>query len=194
MNILNLNVSKRLAGGFSILLLFTLLVGAIGLSGMNRLYQKMNEIVLFNNSKMESAGALHEALTQREIGILNLLLATKDADKQEAMEQIKWQITQYDEAKNSLTELFTLSGITEAETKIVDKIEADAAAASPLFAKAMDLSTANKSVEALRVLREEVRPVLRNWVVDADELQTVERRLNDEAIAEAEKSHAWARN
>ena len=45
MNILNLNVSKRLAGGFGILLLFMLLVGAIGLSGMNKLYEKMNEIV-----------------------------------------------------------------------------------------------------------------------------------------------------
>ena len=194
MNILNLNVSKRLAGGFGILLLFMLLVGAIGLSGMNKLYEKMNEIVLFNNAKMESAGAMQDALHQREIGTLNLLLASKDAEKQEAMEQIKWQLTQYEDAKNSLTELFALAGTTEAQTKVFAKIQEDAAAASPLFTKAMDLSMANKNAEAFRILKEEVGPVLRNWVVDVAELVVVERRLNDAAIEEAEKSYAWARN
>jgi methyl-accepting chemotaxis protein len=192
--IINLSISKRLSGGFGILLLLMLAVGALGLNGMNTLYNKMNEIVLFNNSKMEAAGAMYDALAQHEIGFLNLLLATTDEDKEAAKGQIEWQLGQYEDAKNSVAELFTLAKVKPSETEIFSKIEGDAAAVTPLFAKAIDLSDNYRIADALKVLREEIKPLMRNWTADVTELGVVERRLNDSAIADAEKVHDWARN
>jgi methyl-accepting chemotaxis protein len=194
MKISNLNVSKRLAGGFGVLLFFTVLVGIIGLTGMSKLYQKMNEIVVFNNSKMDAAGAMLDALSQRERALLNLLLATKDADKEDAKKQLDWQLSQYEDAKNSVSDLFTLSKADAAETDIFNKIAGDAATVDPLFTKAVDLTNNFKIADALRVLREEIKPSLRDWKADVTELGVVERRLNDAAIAEAEKGHVLARN
>jgi len=193
MKFLKLTIGKRLAGGFGILLFFILLVGVIGVGGMNRLYGKVNDIVLYNNAKMAFAEAMNGALSQRENGILNLLLATDDAQKQEIAEKIKWQLTQYDEAKTGLAELLTTAGATEAETQIVAKIQQDEAAVTPLFAKAIDLSMAKKNAEALKAMNEEVKPVLRNWVVDIHELVSVEGRLNERAAVETAESYAWAR-
>ena len=191
---LNLGVGKRLGVGFALLLIFILLVGVIGIGGMNKLYNKVNNIVLFNNAKITFAEIMSASISQRENGILSLLLAADDAQKQEIIEKIKWQVTQYDEAKNDLAEVLATSAASESETQIVAKIQAGESTVAPLLTKAMDLSLANKNGDALKILNEEVGPELRNWAVDVRELVSIEQRLNEAAAVETEQSYTNAKN
>jgi len=189
MKISNISVSKRLTIGFGILLIFLLVVGAIGLNGMEKLFEKMNEIVIHNNAKLDAAAAMQDAVTAREIALLNLLLATRNEDKDAAKSQIEWYTSEYSDAKSSINDLFTLSKVDQTETDIFAKIEGDEERVNQLTAKVEELADNFKVAEALRIYREELAPELKTWVGEVTEMGVVERRLNDVAIEDSQKVH-----
>ena len=188
-----LNIGKRLAAGFGLVLLFILMVGAIGVGAMEALYKNVNEIVLYNNSKMAFAEAMKGAISQHENRILGLLLATDDEQKQEIADNIKWQLEQYSDARKGLDELFATGGANEAEAKIAAKIDAGEKRVTPALAKALELSLANKNADALKVLKEEVKPVMRAWLTDINELVSIEQHKNDAAAVATESRYLQAR-
>jgi methyl-accepting chemotaxis protein len=188
-----LNVGKRLAVGFGVLLLFILSVGAVGIGGMHRLSENVNSIVLQNNAKLGYAQAMGNALNLHESGLLNLLLADTNEQRQEHLKGIKWQVSQYDDAKSGLAETLTQTKPMDFETSIVATIHEDEAAVPPLLAKVVQMSNDEKHEEALEALKKEVKPALKKWVVDLAELVSIEQKLNDAAAVEAERSYSLAR-
>jgi methyl-accepting chemotaxis protein len=189
-----LRVGTRLATGFGVLLLFVLLVGAAGVGGMHRLSGRVNDIVVYNNAKLGFAQSLGRALVEQEKGLLSLVLASNSKQRDEAAAAIKYQSGQYDDAKKGLEEILGLAKPTEAEGKVVAKIAANEAAATPLLAKASKLVDADDTEAALKLLQTEVRPALAKWLNDIDELVSTEQRLNDSAATATQKDYVLLRN
>lgn len=193
MRLLKLNIATRLIWGFCISLFFTLAIGTVGFLGIKELNSKIEQIVSFNNAKMDLAATMAMAVTQREISVLQLLLAANRSEQEKIIEKFNWQITAYDEANSSLTELIK-SSATRLEENIIVKINEDAAVVSPLLSQAIELMKAEKNEDAQILWSEKIKPALGNWVVDLNELISIERNLNDAAIVETQSNYARNRN
>jgi methyl-accepting chemotaxis protein len=183
-----------LALGFGMLLVFVLLVGAAGIGGMSRLNDRVNAIVVYNNAKLGFAQSFSRALVEQEKGLLGLVLASSAEQRDQALTAIKYQASQYDDAKKGLVEILGLSKPTEREANIVEKINGHEATATPLVAKVMKLVGDDDTEGALKVLQSDVKPALGKWVTDIDELVSIEQRLNDQAATDTAKDYVWLRN
>ncbi|HEU0234210.1 MAG TPA: methyl-accepting chemotaxis protein [Gallionella sp.] len=194
MNFNNLNIASRLALGFGVLLVFMLVITGMGIGGLSKLNEKLHAITDVNNAEIQTASDMRSSVSSIAIALRNLVLMTKDAEKQAEMESIKQEIQKYKDAKDLLAEMFKLPGTTEVETALLAKIQEDEAAVFPLIEKATGLAMANKSAEVLMVLMEEVKPKQGKWLDEVTEVMVTKQRINDEAAAEAVKTYTWARN
>ena len=190
----SLRIATRLALGFGMLLLFVLLVGAAGVGGIGRLEGRVNDIVVFNNAKLGFAQSLSRALGEQEVGLLNLVLASTARDRDEAVKAIKYQATQYEDAKKGLLEVLTLAKPTEREEKTVAKIHVHEASAAPLMTKTIKMVGDDDTEAALKGLQADVKSALQKWQTEIDELVSIEQRLNDSASTETQSDSKWLRN
>jgi methyl-accepting chemotaxis protein len=193
MRLANLTVAKRLSAAFALILLFLLLAAGIGVRGMQVLRESVDRIVLNNNAKLAAAEAMRRAIAQQSIAIAGLLLAADEAGRQEALGRVKWETSQYDDAKAGLADLMAQPGTTDSETTIFSKINSDAAAASPMLAHVVQLSSQGSNADALKAFKD-AAPALKGWSVDLNEVVTVAQRLNDEMAVSAQAQYARARN
>jgi methyl-accepting chemotaxis protein len=188
-----LRIGSRLAIGFGVLLLFVLLVGAAGVGGMARLEGRVTDIVAYNNAKLGFAQSLSRAVDEEEKGLLNLMLASDTARRDEILTAIKYQIGQYADTKKGLDEILGLSKPSEGEAAIVAKIESHEKATAPLVAAVIQLLGDDKNEAALKALQSEVKPALKSWQTDIEELVSTEQRLNDTAATAAQREYVWLR-
>ena len=189
----NLAVAMRMAIGFGILLMFILLLGLIGVGGMHKLQGSVNNIVLQNNAKLGLAQTMNVALSEQEKGFLYLVLSTNSTEKEEVLTKMKFQSSQYEDSKNALVEMFTLSPPTELEKKIIAAILEHEKVVLPLLTEAVALASDKKTEAALKMLRDKIKTALRNWVVDLEELVSIEQRLNDAAATVSQTDYTQAR-
>ncbi len=188
------SVGARLACGFGLLLVFILLVGAAGIGGMHRLAQTVSDIVTFNNAKLALAQSQARAVGEQEKGLLRLVLATERQQTETILAAIKFQEGQYAESKAGLADILKLSNPTKFETDISAKIQAHEDRTAPLIAKALKLIAADDTEGANKLVQGELAPAMGKWVLDLDELVSIEQRLNDAAATAAEKEYRLLRN
>lgn len=104
-----LRVVTRLGMGFGAMLFFTLLVGAIGVGGMYRLNERINQVVVLNNAKLTFAQSMGRAVKEQEIAFLSLILVNNAAQREGIGTKIKFETDTYDHAKLGLTKLLALA-------------------------------------------------------------------------------------
>ena len=189
-----LRVATRLGLGFGTLLLLTLLVGGTGVGGIYRLNDRVNQIVLINNSKLAFAQSMSRAVHAQESGILSLMVASNAQEQTEINAAIKFQAGAYEDAKTGLNEVLGMAKPTDAESAIVTKILANESATAPVTAKVLKLVADEDSEGALKVLHAELKPSIAKWINNLDEMVSIEQRLNDGAAAETQKDYTLLRN
>ena len=189
-----LRVATRLGLGFGTLLLLTLLVGGTGVGGIYRLNDRVNQIVLINNSKLAFAQSMSRAVHAQESGILSLMVASNAQEQTEINAAIKFQTGAYEDAKTGLNEVLGMAKPTDAESAIVTKILANESATAPVTAKVLKLVADEDSEGALKVLHAELKPSIAKWINNLDEMVSIEQRLNDGAAAETQKDYTLLRN
>lgn len=187
-------VGTRLAAGFGVLLVLVLLVGAVGVAGMQRLDRRVNDIVVLNNSKLGFAQSLGRSVLELEKGMLSLVLASSSEQSKQALAVINHQNGQYDDAKGGLEEMLGLSKPTEAEANVIAKIASHQAAAKPILAKAVALVEDGETEAAQTLIQAEARPVLGKWLNDIDELISTLQRRNDSAATATHMEYVFLRN
>jgi len=187
------SVATRLTTGFGFLLLFVVLVGLLGVGGMYRLHSRVDEIVQYNNAKLGYAQAMYAALAEQEKGLLYLILATSSKEKQEVLTKIKFQSSQYEEAAKGVAEMFTLTPPTDFEKSTDARLQKHEQSVSPMIAKIIALVDEEKTEEALKLLHASVKPALQHWVIDTEEMVSIEQRLNDAASAATSQDYTWVR-
>ena len=189
-----LRVVTRLGLGFGVLLLFTLLVGGIGVAGMYRLNDAVTQIVVVNNAKLAFAQSMSRAVGEQESRILLLMLASSTAERDEIGAAIKFQASAYSDAKTGLDEMLGLAKPTDAESAIVSKIVENQSAGDPLLAKVIKMLADDDTEGALKVALTEVKPALNKWTNNLDEMVSIQQRLNDSAASQTQKDYTRLRN
>ena len=188
------SVGARLACGFGLLLVFVLLVGTAGIGGMHRLAQTINDIVVFNNAKLALAQSQARAVGEQEKSLLRLVLATDAQQTQTILAAIKFQEGQYAESKAGLAEILGLSKPTQLEIDITAKVQAHEKRNVPVVAQALQLIAADDTEGASKLVQGELAPAMGKWVLDLDELVSIEQRLSDAAATAGEKEYRLLRS
>ena len=187
------SVGARLAFGFGLLLMFVLLVGGAGIGGMHRLAQKVNDIVALNNAKLGLAQTQARALGEQEKGLLRLVLAPERQQAESVLKAIKFQQDQYADSKAGLVDVLKMSEPTSFERDIAVKLEAHESRVAPLMATVLKRLAEDDAEGANKLVQVELAPAMAKWVLDLDELVSIEQRLNDAAATAADKEYKLLR-
>jgi len=194
MRLLKLNIGARLIIGFGVALFFILAIGITGMIAIKKLHDQVNQIVSFNNAKMDYAVAMSTSVARSEAEILNLFLAANSIEQKKFGDKLKWQSSQYEEANSGLKELFKISSSSGLEEEINKKIDDNSGVVFGLFKQVEEMVKAEKNDEAHKLWIQKVKPALDGWSTNISELVSIERNLNDAAIVEAQSSYLWSRN
>ena len=197
MNFGKMKVATRLGIGFALVSVLLVMVTALGISRMVKIQANMEEITRVNNVQSKLASTMYLTITERALALRNLILLSEDneAEIQKEVKRIADQAKTYADAEEKLGRMFaSLSGTSSDEKMLLTQIREQASLSAPFITKAMDLTVARKKEEAYKLLRFEFRPVQRKWWDLLDDLIALEEKQSDQAVEEAERSYAEARN
>jgi len=185
-----LKVVTRLACGFGLVIGFLLCISVLGLYGMSKISEALNDITEVNNVESKLAGALRNALSSRAIIIRNIALLDDPAATQAEVDNLAKQEKSYADAYAALQKIFATEVSTTArEKQLLEQIKADENATVPLMTKALQLGVDNRAAEAVKVLISEVRPNQAKWIKSLTELTEIEEQMNEEAAAAARATY-----
>ena len=191
----NLNLGARLGAGFGLTLLLLVIVTGIGLRGIARVEQGLNDVVKVNNVQGNYAGDLRIAINQVAITSRDIVLITDVAEMRILNEALQKSFADYAAAEKKLGDMFAADPTTTAQEKeLFERVGTLKAAALPKIEAVVRLGLANNSEEATPLLMKEAKPATTAWLNATIELSDLEEKLTDEAAAEAERAYDNARN
>jgi methyl-accepting chemotaxis protein len=193
MNMNNLKIGTRLAIGFAIMMLLTLILSIVGITRLEKIQNNLNDISKVNNPELAFVVEMRFSVLNRSISVRNMaLLSDMDAMKKE-MAQIDKFKSEYAKAYDGLNKMFNeIEGTSKHEKDEMLRIKELEKVAAPLFEQAEQLGLANKPEEATQFIMTTLAPARKAWITALDELSVFEQKLNDQALADAEKSYASA--
>jgi len=196
MNFSNMKVAMRLGFGFTLVSALLVLMTILGLARMAQLEDRLTDIAEVNNVESKYASTMYLTITERALALRNLiLLENNPTEAQIEVKRIGDQAKKYAETEEKLDKMFTSSPTTTAkERALLAQIKAQAVAAVPFYPKALELVEKDKKDEAYKLLRFEFRPVQKKWWELLRELMALKDQQTDQAVADAEKAYANARN
>ncbi len=91
MKIEDTKVSTRLIVGFGLVLGFLLLVLGLGVLNLQRMHERMDQIVKFNDEETRLARVMYLTVTERALALRNLILLKEEEGKKIEHERILTQ-------------------------------------------------------------------------------------------------------
>jgi len=85
MKIEDTKVSTRLIVGFGLVLGFLLLVLGLGVLNLQRMHERMDQIVKFNDEETRLARVMYLTVTERALALRNLILLKEEEGKKLSM-------------------------------------------------------------------------------------------------------------
>ena len=161
----NLRIGVRLTLGFAVVLALMAALAVVGTNGMTTIQGRLDDIVNENVYKTKLSSEMSEAIhiVVRITRTMILLdQPTAIALERKKLDQARQR---YNEAWESLEKL----PASEKGRAIRAKIKAAGAEARPLSDKVLELATANKDAEAIRVLIDDAGPAADRWQEAIDE-------------------------
>jgi methyl-accepting chemotaxis protein len=101
----NMKVGKRLGGGFGILIVALMALISLGMIGTRVINNEFTRFVKVDNTKIQYATAIKDAVLEIEKGVLTILLTKDETVKQEGMRRIEAARSAYKGALESLEKL-----------------------------------------------------------------------------------------
>lgn len=195
MNIENSKVSTRLITGFGLVLGLLLVVLLLGITYMARMNQRMDEIANVNNVQSKLASTMYLTVTERALALRNLILLSDEAEIQIEVKRIATQTKKYNDAEEKLSQMLKSdTNASPEQLTLLASIRDQAKLSEPFIAKGAELGVQKKGEEAYKLLRFEFRPIQKKWWDLLNEFISVEDKQNTEAILQAEKDYAKAKN
>ena len=170
-------VTTRLALGFGIVLAMLVALSVVGMSGMSRIRDKLDEIVNLHDAETMRATNLRGAVSGIAIAIRNMAVMTNDGDVSAEKATIEAQEAAYVENYRELGRLFDNSPLTtDEERQLYAALRQQEADTLPLVEKeAVNWALANDQDAAVKILVNEVRPKQVAWLSTLDRLVTLEQ-------------------
>ncbi len=167
--------------GFALSLLFMAALTLLGLREMAEINDRLEAIVTVNNVKTRLAGDMRDALRDRAISMLSIVVMTDPFDKDEEMVRFYEHGSAYQKARLALEPLLTLPE----EREVLQSIDAITRENRPVMTELVDLGMQGYTFLAFEILQNEAIPLQRKLVRELDRLILMQRALNEYASAEA---------
>ncbi len=183
MNLGNVKVGVRLAGGFALLIALLVAAIALGLNRMAMMQARIDQIAQVNNAQVAQIMTLRASVFDRMIAARNVVLMQTVQEMQPEVDRIREGEKKFAAADEKLSQLFQHSSTTQEEKALLSRVHEQHAAILAPINRAIDFGMQNKTAEATKVLIEEVRPIQRKLMNELGELAAIEERLSQEASA-----------
>jgi methyl-accepting chemotaxis protein len=190
----NIKISHRLSGAFGLVLAITLGMGALGLSRMAAIQDRLNEIVNINNVELAQVAKMRIAINQVNSAVRDLIILRDGADIKPVVETIATSRANYAEAKEKLAKLYEISTTTTDQKQALAKVTEAEKVANPANDKAVELVLEKKSEEAAQVLLTETRPLTQVWLAQMGKLMDLQTHLNQVTAEDAQSTYTAAKN
>jgi methyl-accepting chemotaxis protein len=186
MSLSDLTVGRRLALGFSAVVLTMLAVTAVGITRVAQINDKLTLINDVNSVKQRYAINFRGSVHDRAISLRDVVLAPTPADAEPHLADIERLATAYEESAVKLT------AIMEDDTKVDDAeraahadIEAIETAALPVIQEVIDLRMSGDTQAAIELLAAEASPLFTDWLRSINVLIDLEEAMNQTEAGEA---------
>ena len=189
----NLKLSRRLAIGFGLVLLFLLGITAVALTTMAEMDRRIGNIVEVNNKRVALAGEMIASVDEVSIAVRNLvIIAWVDELPAEAL-RLKKALARYDTAKMAFTELVISESRGSPARKQLQALEAVERDARTTTLQAGKLAVSEKKEEATTLVALDLRRAQSQWVKEIEELARLEGQRSDEAYASIKREFETSR-
>ncbi len=188
----DMNLSKRLGIGFSVLVVIMLVLIWVGIRGMSKINDDMERIVTVNMVRIDNINDTNMDIANICINVRNMIL-TDNAEKRKEYEQriVKFR-ENYDVSMKKIEEM-TTPGDTKA-VDLMNKAKEAVAQLKSVNARIMELVAANKKDEAEIVRSKEGGPAERDLQADLQALLEHNMERNKIRYEEAEALYMTSRN
>jgi methyl-accepting chemotaxis protein len=150
----NMKIGKRLGLGFGLVLLLLVVLGLMGINGMEKINGNLERIVKVNYSKIKLANDINAKIGSL-IENIELMLLKDEAGRIESKQSIDRSREEYKELMDKLEKLET----TDKGKELIAAAKASLNDAKKANNEVIGLSLANKSTEALAVFNREAYPL-----------------------------------
>ncbi len=180
-----MSVGRRLALGFSSLVL--MLVGVAALNGLEfrNMGERLRQIVEVNNPKSDIAYQMLNYINELAIQARSITLLTDVKEIDSEVKLLKAAEANYTKSEKALVTSLEAAGATAEERKLLDEISAAAKKTLPLVLRAAKEGQDGANIEATMTLMLQVRPNEAIWRKKVAELIAVEEKLNRDAYGTA---------
>lgn len=195
MNLTKMTVGKRLALGFSLVLVLLIIVTALGITRMSQIQDRLDKIVGVTQVETRLILDMRAIVYDRSVSLRNLTLLTDVEDMAPDLAKIKDQSKKYAEAEQNLAKIFGSDENTmSAQKALLDKIKEQATAGETLPAIAQALGVANNPEAATIGLIKKLRPIQNKWLAALDELADAQDKQSVVIVEDAKSAFAIAKN
>jgi methyl-accepting chemotaxis protein len=192
MNLAKMKVGTRLGLGFALVLVFLVVVTAVGILRMSQIQGRLDHVISVNNVVSRLVLDMRNNVAERVNSLRVLTMIADPADMESDMNRIKELSGKYAEFQNKLSTQFAAESTAEEKSLLATVKEAEATA-MPAIAKASELWLGGKAEEATRVLVKEIRPAQKKWMTALEQLGTLEDKMNAQMQVDAASGFSSAR-
>jgi methyl-accepting chemotaxis protein len=160
-----LSIGRITAIGYAVPLLLMALITALGIREVNRIERSLTTMSEVNGVKQRHAIDFRGSVHDRAISLRDVTLVVTDGERREATQAIGRLAANYEAAARALDAMFAAAAdISGAEREILESIKQIEAETLPLIQGVIDYQLAGRSEPARRLLMEEARPALVEWL------------------------------
>jgi methyl-accepting chemotaxis protein len=191
-----MRVASRLGIGFGLMAILLVAATVLGLNRMAFIKGQADNITKVNNVESRLVAAMDLTVTERALGMRNLMLleSTNTKEVQMEVDRVGEQGRKYADASQKLNAMFdTVPGTTAKEKDLLKQIGEQAALAAPFYPRAVQLALDGKKDESYQLVRFDFRPVQKKWWALMRELVAFEQKQNDIALQAADDAYRAAR-
>jgi methyl-accepting chemotaxis protein len=187
----NMNIGKRMALGFGLLLVIIVALIWQGMAGMADIQSNLKRIVTVNNVRIELLNDSNNDMSQIFINIRNIIVNNNPEKQQEYQQRIVKAREDYGTKFKKVEELTSKDDKKAHEN--ISRIKEAIAAAAPLNSRVVELAMSKKDAEAAALLSKEAAPAGRKIAEEIDKLIDHNGERSKVRFEEAEHEYASAR-
>jgi len=189
-----MSVRSRLAFTFGGLAFLVLLVAAISIDLLLLANDRFEDYVTGINARAAMTARVRAAVDQRAISARNLVLTTKDSDREQEKQLVAQAHAQATESLAQLQQLASASNVPEQVRQMIAEIAKIEKSYAPVALAIVDLAIKGDHQTAIQKLNTECRPLLAALIKATDDYATFTATRSQGLIQEAEETYAWQRN
>src|SRR4030043_578342 len=191
----NMKIGWRMGLGFSLVLVFMIVIILVSLNEMEDSRDNLDRIVKVNNARIQLANDMIDHARETAIDIRNVMLAKYKNEASESIQKIRGDLAEhrrtYNEGVAKVKEL-----IPKDDTKgfdLLSKVVALGDAARQLQDQVIELAVAGKHVDGHNLMVREAYPTVNRWIKETDDFIRYNEERNKMRYDQKKKEQANAR-